>query len=73
MTSDFVEKAKEADPVAVVTEATNMTVASISSEAEVKNKLNRIVGQTSGLVLADFAYADVDRLNSFYRTAKKNE
>jgi len=29
MTSDFVEKAKEADPVAVVTEATNMTGASI--------------------------------------------
>jgi ribonuclease J len=72
MTSDFVEKAKEADPVAVVTEATNMTGASISSEAEVRNKLNIIVGQTSGLVLADFAYADVDRLNSFYRTAKKN-
>jgi len=72
MTSDFVEKAKEADPVAVVTEATNMTGASISSEAEVKNKLNRIVGQTSGLVFADFAYADVDRLNSFYRTAKRN-
>ena len=72
MTSDFVEKGKEADPVAVVTEATNMTGASISSEGEVKNKLNRIVGQTSGLVLADFAYADVDRLNSFYRTAKKN-
>jgi len=72
MTSDFVEKAKEAEPLAVVTEATNMTGASISSEAEVKNKLNRIVGQTSGLVLADFAYADVDRLNSFCRTAKRN-
>lgn len=72
MTSDFVEKAKEADPVAVVTEATNMTGASISSEAEVRNKLNVIVGQTGGLVLADFAYADVDRLNSFYRIAKKN-
>jgi len=72
MTSDFVGKAKEADPVAVVTEATNMTGASISSEAEVRNKLNVIVGQTSGLVLADFAYADIDRLNSFYRTAKKN-
>jgi ribonuclease J len=72
MTSDFVEKAKEADPVAVVTEATNMTGVSISSEGEVKNKLDSIVGQTSGLVLADFAYADVDRLNSFYRTAKKN-
>jgi len=72
MTSDFVAKAKEAKPVAVVTEATNTTGASISSETEVRNKLDRIVGQTSGLVLADFANADVDRLNSFYRTAKKN-
>jgi ribonuclease J len=72
MTSDFVEKAKEAKPVAVITEATNMTGASVSSEKEVKNKLNEIVKQASGLVVADFAYADVDRLNSFYRTAKKN-
>lgn len=46
MTADFVEKAKEAEPAAVVTEATNMTGESISSEAEVENKLNRIVGQT---------------------------
>jgi len=72
MTSDFVEKAKEARPVAVITEATNMTGASVSSEEEVKNKLNDIVKQANGLVLADFAYADIDRLNSFYRTAKKN-
>jgi len=72
MTSDFVEKAKEAEPVGIITEATNMTGASISSEVEVENKLNGIVEQASGLVLADFAYSDVDRLNSFYRTAKKN-
>ena len=72
MTSDFVEKAKEAEPVAVVTEATNMTGASVSSEGEVENKLNSIVGQADGIVLADFAYTDVDRFNSFYRIAKKN-
>ena len=72
MTSDFVEKAKEAEPVAVVTEATNMTGASVSSEVEVENKLNSIVGQADGIVLADFAYTDVDRLNSFYQVAKKN-
>jgi ribonuclease J len=71
MTRDFVEKAKEAEPVAVVSEATNMTGASVSSEAEVKNKLDQIVGQAEGIVLADFAYTDVDRLNSFYRVAKK--
>jgi len=72
MTSDFVEKAKEAEPVAVVTEATNMTGASVSSEVEVENKLDSIVGQADGIVLADFAYTDVDRLNSFYQIAKKN-
>jgi len=72
MTYNFVKKAKAADPVAVVAEATNMTGASVSSEAEVENKLHSLVGQTSGIVLADFAYTDVDRLNSFYRIAKKN-
>jgi ribonuclease J len=49
-----------------------MTGASVSSEVEVENKLNSIVGQADGIVLADFAYTDVDRLNSFYRIAKKN-
>jgi ribonuclease J len=72
MTHDFAEKAKEAEPVAVVTEATNMTGASVSSEAEVESKLNSIVGQADGIVLADFACTDVDRLNSFYRISKKN-
>jgi ribonuclease J len=72
MTCDFIEEAKDAEPVAVVTEATNMTGASVSSEVEVENKLNHIVGQADGIVLADFAYTDVDRLNSFHRIAKKN-
>jgi ribonuclease J len=72
MTYDFVKKAKEAEPVAVITEATNMTGASVSSEVEVENKLNTIVGQVDGIVLADFAYTDIDRFNSFYRIAKKN-
>jgi len=72
MTHDFVEKAKKADPVVVVTEATNMTGASVSSEDEVESKLNSIIAQTDGIVLAEFSYSDVDRLNSFYRIAKKN-
>ncbi len=72
MSWDFVDKAKDADPVAVVTEATNMTGASVSSEVEVEAKLDSIVAEAQGIVLAEFAYADVDRLNSFFRTAKKN-
>ncbi len=72
MTHEFVERVKAAEPVAAVTEATNMTGASVSSEAEVESKLNSIVEQSSGIVLANFASTDVDRLNSFYRIAKKN-
>ncbi|MEM3797715.1 MAG: MBL fold metallo-hydrolase [Candidatus Bathyarchaeia archaeon] len=72
MTQEFVEQAKAAEPVAVICEATNMTSVSVSSEREVEAKLNHIVSQTEGLVLAEFAYTDVDRLNSFYRAALKN-
>jgi ribonuclease J len=73
MTMDFVEKAGEAEPSAVITEATNMTGASVSSEVEVEDKLNAIVAHADGIVLADFASTDVDRLNSFYRIANKND
>jgi ribonuclease J len=72
MTDDFVEKAQKADVTAIITEATNMTGASVSSEREVEGKLDAIVGQADGIVLAEFAYADVDRFNSFFRVAKKN-
>lgn len=72
MTREFVEKASEAEPVAIVTEATNMVGATVSSEAEVEGKLDRITAQVDGIVLAEFGYSDVDRLNSFYHIAKKN-
>ena len=72
MTMEFVQEAREAEPAAMVPEGTNMAGAHISSEPEVEEKVSRIVEQTSGLVLADFARADVDRLRSFYQAAKKN-
>ena len=72
MTRDFVEKSKDVQPVAMVTEATNMTGANVSSEAEVEDKLNQIVTRADGIVMAGFANSDVDRLNSFYHIAKRN-
>ncbi|MCX8150268.1 MAG: MBL fold metallo-hydrolase [Candidatus Bathyarchaeota archaeon] len=72
MTKDFVEKVKKTTPIAVITEATNMTGASVSNEVEVQNKLNQIVSCTEGIVLTEFGYSDVDRLNSFYHIAKSN-
>jgi ribonuclease J len=72
MTRDFLEGAKNAEPVAVITEATNMTGAAVSSETEVEGKLNSIVAQADGIVLAEFGYSDVDCLNSFYSVARKS-
>jgi len=72
MTRDFVENASRVKPAAIVTEATNMTGATVSSEAEVEGKLDNIVSRADGIVLAEFGYSDVDRLNSFYHVAKKN-
>ena len=73
MTRDFVENAKEAKPAAIITEATNMTGARVSSEPEFEGKLNNIVAGADGIVLAEFAYSDVDRVTSFFHIAKKNQ
>jgi ribonuclease J len=72
MTGDFVNMAKNAEPAALITEATNMTGATVSSEAEVEDKLHRIVGDVDGVVFAEFANTDFDRLKSFYKAAKNN-
>jgi ribonuclease J len=73
MTRDFVETARKTKPVAVITEATNMTGAAVSSESEVEDKLNTIVEATDGIVLSEFASSYVDRLNSFFHIAKRNQ
>jgi ribonuclease J len=72
LTRDFLEAAKTAAPTAMVSEATNTTGASPSSEPIVEQRLTEVVGQSNGLVLADFARADVDRIRSFFRAAKAN-
>ncbi|MEM2913829.1 MAG: MBL fold metallo-hydrolase, partial [Candidatus Bathyarchaeia archaeon] len=72
LTMEFLEKCTNEKPKVVISENTNMTGVEVSSEREVIEKLNSVVGHTSGLVMANFACADVDRLNSFYDVAVKN-
>lgn len=73
MTHEFVEKASEAEPVAVVTEATNTIGATVSNEVEVEAKLDKIASQVDGILLAEFGYSDIDRLNTFHRIAQKHQ
>jgi len=72
LTEDFIAKSMEVHPDVAICESTNMTSVDISSESEVMKKLDSIIQRTSGLVMANFSCADVDRLRSFYESAKKN-
>lgn len=71
MTEEFLRKSKEAEPAVAIVEGTNVVGAEMSSEAEVSAKLEKLVHKTSGLVLADFAVGDVDRLRTFHQVAEK--
>ncbi len=72
MTRDFVKASAKAGPVAMLCEGTNLIGADNSTELEVKNKINNVVRTTSGLVLANFRYSDIDRTRTFYEVAKEN-
>src|SRR5260370_26219115 len=72
MTEDFAEKAEKSNPELFLCEGTNLVRGDLQSEAEVVDKVDHVVRKTSGLVLANFSTADVDRLRTFYEIAKKN-
>ncbi|MBS7648385.1 MBL fold metallo-hydrolase [Candidatus Bathyarchaeota archaeon] len=73
LTEDFLSSSANERPEAVICENTNMIAVEFSSESEVMKKLNNIVSSASGLVLTEFAYADIDRLKSFHNVALKSD
>ena len=73
MTKDFVCKAREARPVALITEGTRIAdTEREESEQLVYEQSRSIVSQTDNMVFADFNFKDVDRLRTFYTIAKEN-
>ena len=72
MTMDFVNRAKEVKPIAMITEGTRIDVPKTDEcESKVYNdSKNKILG-FSGLVFVDFNFKDVDRFNTFYQIAKE--
>ncbi len=72
MSEDFIRRAMECRPDAMIIEGTNIVEARISSEEEVKQKVGDIVSKTSKLVLSCFSTVDVDRLMTFYAVAREN-
>jgi len=73
MTKEFIKKAKEVNPIALICEGTRLGKPDkVESEKIVYNDCNKIVSETDRLVLADFNFKDVDRMRTFYNIAKEN-
>ncbi|MFP3949856.1 MAG: MBL fold metallo-hydrolase [Candidatus Micrarchaeia archaeon] len=74
MTEEFIQKAKEATPYALICEGTRMEKEPEHNftEKEVEERVSGIVSRAPGLVLGYFSMSNIDRFMSFYRAAKAN-
>ena len=73
MTDDFVKKAVDVKPIALIAEGTRITdLQSDESEQKVFDECNAHVSNTDKLAIADFNFKDMDRLRTFYNIAKQN-
>ena len=72
LTYDFVAAAKQTKPIAMLCEGTNLIGADFSTEREVRDKIDKVVGTSQNLVLATFRNTDVDRTRTLHEVAKQN-
>jgi len=73
MTEDFIGAAKASKPMAMILEGTNVDERLGSlTEAEVFDKVTKVIKITSNLVLFAFPIRDVDRLHTFFSAAEDN-
>jgi len=72
MTDEFVERAKDVKPIALISEGTRITDEETDeSERKVFAQCKKIVYESDNLVLADFNFKDVDRLRTFFTIANQ--
>jgi len=72
LTGDFLDLAAKSEPEILLAEGTNILGGEVTSEIEVKSKLNHLVSNTKNLALANFSNVDVDRIRTFFEVVKEN-
>jgi ribonuclease J len=73
MTCDFIERAKQSKPIALITEGTRIADEEREeSERLVYEQSSKTVSESDNLVFVDFNFKDVDRLMTFFNIAKEN-
>ncbi len=76
LTEDFVEKAVDSEPVALISEGTRMVEKEKRqnySETQVMKYANEIVSKTDKMVFTTHYSRDMDRFRTFYKVAKNND
>ena len=75
LTMDFVKKAIDCKPYALLCEGTRLSHESDHnySEQHVEEKVSDIVSKSGGLVLGYFSMLNVDRIMTFYNASVKND
>ncbi|MBN2066126.1 MAG: MBL fold metallo-hydrolase [Candidatus Thermoplasmatota archaeon] len=71
MTDEFVTKAEEAKPVAMITEGTRIDTKNTGeSEQQVYEASKKEIAACNSMTFVDFNFKDVDRFTTFYRIAE---
>ncbi len=71
LTKDFIKKAKEERPIAMITEGTRVDSGKTDeSEDKVFDKSKKKLEKNKNLSIVDFNFKDVDRFTTFYNIAK---
>lgn len=76
MTREYAERASESDPTIMISEGTRVCPEEsqfIHSENRVKTESNKVVAETSKLVVVAFYSRDIDRFKTFFEIAKSND
>ncbi|OYT28899.1 MBL fold metallo-hydrolase [Thermoplasmatales archaeon ex4572_165] len=70
-TKEFVEKASEAKPIAMITEGTRINETKTDeSEKKVYTDSKKIINKEKNVSIVDFNFKDLDRFQTFYQIAK---
>ncbi len=76
MTDEFAEKARESEPIAMISEGTRMVESEKRknySELEVQKLSSKIVSETNKIVFVAHYGRDMDRFRTFYGVAKNHD
>ncbi len=71
LSEDFIEEARKLQPVALICEGTRIDCTDRVSEEEVSVNALRVVKEAQGLIVADFAARNIERLLTFREIARE--